>query len=287
MLKRVIGEDIHLRTKFGRNLWQIKMDNHQIDQVIFNLIINARDAMPAGGDINIKAENVTLNDSLTGKHFDLLPGKYLLLTIQDSGSGIPQEIIDHIFEPFFTTKKAGEGTGLGLSLVYGIVRQNEGDIVVESTPGMHTTFKIYLPAVFDRAEIQKSTEIEEKLPEGGEEVLIIEDDQAVRNLASEVLILQGYRVVTAKDPEEALRMCNDRKKPFALMVSDVIMPGMNGIELYKIVTDIWPNIKVLFMSGYAPHTVMRSAIEDLDKPFMQKPFDPKVFTKKVREILDS
>jgi len=287
MLKRLIGEDIRLQTKFDKDLWQVKMDSHQIDQVICNLVINARDAMPGGGKVTIKAENIELKDSLTGKNFDLLPGKYILLNIQDSGSGIPLEIIDHIFEPFFTTKKVGEGTGLGLSLVYGIVRQNEGEITVESTLGKHTTFKIYLPAVFESAEIKGPVEIHEELPEGVEEILIVEDDRAVRNLASEILFLQGYSVVSAKNPEEALLMCKSRKKPFAMIVSDVIMPGMNGIELYKHVTDLWPEIKVLFMSGYAPHTVMRSAIEDLDKPFMQKPFDPKIFAKKVREILDS
>ena len=287
MLKRVIGEDIRLQTKFPKNLWHIKIDPSQIEQVIFNLLVNARDAMPSGGKLIIKAENQTLKSSLTGRNFDILPGKYILLSIHDTGSGIPQEIVDHIFEPFFTTKRVGEGTGLGLSLVYGIVRQNEGEITVESIPGKSTTFNIYLPAVFDTFDVKTEVDIQEDLPQGVEEILIIEDDEPVRNLASEILILQGYTVVTAGNPEEALKICKARRKPFAMMVSDVIMPGMNGIELYKLISDIWPSIKVLFMSGYAPHTVMRSAIEDLDKPFMQKPFNPKIFTKKVREILDS
>ena len=287
MLRRLISEDIILETIPREELWRVEADPGQIEQVIINLVVNARDAMPDGGKLVIETQNVELDEEYTNNHVGVTPGSYVMLAVSDTGCGMTDEIRVQIFDPFFSTKEEGKGTGLGLSTVYGIVKQSGGHIWVYSEPGKGTTFKIYLPMVREEAEeFVHRAEVGEA-PSGTETVLVVEDEQSVRLLASRILKMQGYNVLEAQNGGEAYLMCEKMEKPVDLVVTDVIMPVMSGAELIKKLREIWTDFKVLFMSGYTSNAIVHSGVLDSDTPYLQKPFRPVDLAWKVREVLDS
>jgi len=286
MLRRIIGEDINLETDVTPNTWPIKIDPAQIEQLIINLAVNARDAMPDGGKITITAENTTLTgDDLVG-HPETRPGEYVLLSIKDTGSGMSNDILANIFEPFFTTKEQGKGTGLGLATVYGIVKQNRGDIWVKSLEGQGTTFKIYLP----RAE-GTSTSVSKVIPlpaapRGNETILLTEDDPEVRELARRMLERQGYNVLDTATGTEALHLAKHYAHPIDLLLTDVIMPDINGKILAEQILRLRPDLKVMFISGYPDEAIAKHGIIETGIVFLQKPFTAGQLTQLVRATLD-
>jgi PAS domain S-box-containing protein len=289
MLRRIIGEDIQLETLLADNLGRVKVDPGQIEQVIVNLAINARDAMPLGGKLTIETENVELDENDVRNRVGMAPGRYVLLSVSDNGTGIARDIKDRIFEPFFTTKEKGKGTGLGLSVVYGIVKQSGGEIWVESEMGLGTYFKIFLPRVEEPLEEMKErTEGLDTLPSyrGSETVLLVEDEEEVRNLAVLILRKQGYRVLDAIQGGDALLICEKHPGPIHLMVTDVVMPGMAGPELALRLKSLHPEMKVLFMSGYSDDAIVHHGVISKGAEFIQKPFTLDGLARKVREILD-
>ena len=288
MLVRLIGEDIEMISFPDPKLGRVKADPGQIEQVIMNLAINARDAMPQGGKLIIQTSNVTLEDSYTSKRsLSLKPGPYVMLAVTDTGYGIDKKILPHIFEPFFTTKEQGKGTGLGLSTVYGIVNQSDGDIWVETEPGRGTTFKIYLPRVDNPAEEQQASESRESLFSVSETILLVEDEDVVRKLVHEILKMNGYNVLQAANGREALPICEQHAGPIHLMLTDVVMPQMGGRELAERVASLRPEMKVLFMSGYTDDAIVHHGVLDSGIAFIQKPFTPDSLARKVRDMLDS
>jgi signal transduction histidine kinase/CheY-like chemotaxis protein len=288
MLARLIGEDIEMIAFPDPKLGRVKADPGQIEQVIMNLVINARDAMPQGGKLIIQTSNVILEDSYTGKrNLNLKPGPYVMLAVTDTGYGIDQKILPHIFEPFFTTKEQGKGTGLGLSTVYGIINQSGGDIWVETDTGRGTTFKIYLPRVDNPAEEQQASESRESLLSVSETVLLVEDEDVVRKLVREILEMNGYNVLQAANGREALPICEQHAGPIHLMLTDVVMPQMGGRELAERVASLRPDMKVLFMSGYTDDAIVHHGVLDSGIAFIQKPFTPDSLARKVRDMLDS
>jgi PAS domain S-box-containing protein len=284
--QRMIGEDIDLTILHGPTLGYVKADPGQIEQVLMNLAINARDAMPQGGRLIIETANVDLDDAYAHEHASVSPGGYVRLTVSDNGCGMDAEVRAHLFEPFFTTKAPGEGTGLGLATVYGIVKQTGGHIYVYSEPGHGTTFKIYLPRAEESAELFDPTVPIEAPARGSETVLLVEDDDAVRTLARDVLKRNGYRVLEARQGAEALRICQQRAGAIHLMVTDMIMKGMNGYELAKRVTSRYPEIKVLYISGYTSNVMVHQGVLEPGVTLLQKPFTPDALARKVRELLD-
>ena len=286
MLRRVIGEDIELVTVLDPDLGLVKADPGQIDQVIMNLAVNARDAMPQGGRLTIETKNAYLDEEYARQHLEVQPGLYVMLAVSDTGVGMDEEIKSHLFEPFFTTKEVGKGTGLGLATVYGIVKQSDGHIWVYSEPGQGTTFKIYLPMVEGSAEPTKWTLLFDETLHGAETILLVEDDSLVRELARRVLVQHGYLVLEAYDGEEALRVCKGYEKPIHLLVTDVVMPGgMSGRQLAESMATMHPETQVLYMSGYADNAIVRHGILESDTAFLQKPFTPESLARKVREVL--
>jgi signal transduction histidine kinase/ActR/RegA family two-component response regulator len=285
MLPRLIGEDIQLEFVPGKNLGKVKADPVQIEQIVMNLAANARDAMPQGGRLTIETANVVADEAYVQRHSIVPPGKYVLLTVTDSGQGIAREHLAHIFEPFYTTKEAGRGTGLGLATVYGIVKQNRGFIWVYSEPGLGTTFKIYLPealAAHKESRIQR-TDVES--PHGSETLLLVEDETPVRQSTREFLTRSGYTVLEAKSGEEALQTSREYCGPIHLMLTDVIMPGMSGAQVAEQLAAERPTLKVLFVSGYAEATVQRHGKIDITTQFLPKPFSLKELARKIRQIL--
>ena len=287
MLPRLIGEDIELEFVPGKKLGRVKADPVQIEQVIMNLAANARDAMPKGGKLVIETASVRLNDAYVQTHSMVAPGDYVLLTITDSGQGIAPEHLPHIFEPFYTTKAEGAGTGLGLATVYGIVKQNSGFIWVYTEPGMGTTFKIYLPRATDARVLPQPSLPVEGYSGGCETVLLAEDESAVRQSTREFLVLNGYIVLEAKNGTDALVIAREYKGPIHLMIADVVMPNMGGARLAAELTPERPEMKVLFVSGYAETTVQRHGAIDVTARFLQKPFSLRTLAQKIREILDA
>jgi len=286
MLRRLIGEDIHFATESQEDLWTVRADPSQIEQILMNLCINARDAMPAGGKLVVSTANVTLEAPHVERDLTIPPGRYATLQVADDGSGIDEEILSRIFEPFFTTKDQGKGTGLGLATVYGIVKQSDGYIRVISAPGNGTTFSVYLPAA-EREE----PEPEEYRPETGCEgpagkwtILLAEDEEMVRELAIEIFREAGYTVLDAQNGAAALAICDRHAGSIDLLVTDLVMPGMNGIELARRVCDSRPGTPVLFMSGYAEDAMERLGVLDDGRDFLQKPITPTNLSRKVREI---
>ena len=286
MLCRMIGEHIELVITFSENLGRIKTDRGQIEQVIMNLAINARDAMPSGGKIIIGTTNVELDEDYAHKHTAVKPGRYVMLSVSDTGVGMTPEVRDRVFEPFFTTKEKGKGTGLGLSTVYGIVKQSGGNIWVYSEPGHGTTFKIYLPIMDEPFEEAVERKVSKELPRGSETVLIVEDDKEVRMLAMRILKTQGYRVLEASHGGDALRVLEEWKGPIDLMVTDVVMPEMSGRELANRLIPFHPKVKVLFMSGYTDNAIVHHGVLDKGINYIQKPFTMDGLGRKVREVLD-
>lgn len=280
MVRRLIGEDIELVVELDPHLRKVKADPGQLEQVILNLAVNARDAMPQGGRLTIQASNTELDEAYAWLHVDVQPGAYVCLAVGDSGCGMTEEVRSRLFEPFFTTKELGKGTGLGLSTVYGIVKQSEGHIDVTSVLGGGSLFKVYLPQVMEPAKQARPTM--PMLPAlGSETVLLVEDDEAVRTLARTVLRRHGYTVLEAEDGQQALELAAAQGESVQLLVSDVIMPHMNGHQLCQALRQRWPGLKVLFMSGYDEGAVTEPAAA-----FLQKPFTPEAFAHKVRALLD-
>jgi two-component system cell cycle sensor histidine kinase/response regulator CckA len=285
MLRRLIGDNIILESKPAEDLWLTKADAGQIDQIIMNLAINARDAMPHGGRLAIETRNIELDENYAASHLDVTPGDYVMLAVSDTGVGMSPEVRDKVFDPFFTTKEAGKGTGLGLSTVYGIVQQSGGTIWVYSEPGYGTTFKIFLPRVVDDEDAIHRTEPKE-IPNGTETVLIAEDAEQVRMLTASVLELYGYNVIEASDGEEALRHCSEHGGSIDLLVTDVVMPGMSGTELAQQINRQCPDVKVLYISGYTDDTIVHRGVLEPGTSFLQKPFTAEVLARKVRSVLD-
>jgi PAS domain S-box-containing protein len=288
MLTRVIGEDIDLVMVPGTSLGAVRADAGQIDQVIMNLAVNARDAMPSGGKLTIETSNISLDEEYARFHAPLRPGDYIMLSISDNGMGMDSETQSHIFEPFFTTK-GPKGTGLGLSTVYGIIKQSGGYVWVFSEPGKGTTFKIYLPRVAERAEpAQVVASDEAAITEPGTEtVLLAEDEANLRYLARQFLEKQGYTVLEAADGARALQIALAHQGSIHLLLTDVIMPGMNGRELAQRISEIRPKTKVLYMSGYTENVIGHNGTLDAGVRLLQKPFTLRELRNKVREVLDS
>jgi two-component system cell cycle sensor histidine kinase/response regulator CckA len=287
MLRRIIGEDIELVTLLAEDLGRVKIDSGQIEQVIFNLAVNARDAMPSGGKLIIETANVELDEEYASAHIGVVPGRYVRLSVSDTGVGIPQEMKEKIFEPFFTTKEKGKGTGLGLSTVYGIVKQIGGNIWVYSEPGHGTTFKIYLPWVEEELDTLHGRDETDSLPMGSETVLLVEDEASVRDLAHRILSQQGYKVLEAANGEEALRVFQEHMgEKIHLLLTDVVMPLMGGKELAERLKILSPDIKVLYTSGYTDDAIVHQGVLNPGTHFLQKPSSPKTLSHKVREVLD-
>jgi two-component system cell cycle sensor histidine kinase/response regulator CckA len=285
MLIRVIGEDIALKTTLADELGMIKVDPGQMEQVIVNLAVNAKDAMPKGGKLLLETANAELDEEYTRSHVGMMPGAYVLLSITDTGVGMTEEVREQIFDPFFTTKGKGKGTGLGLSTVYGIVKQSGGDIYVYSEPGKGTTFKIYLPRVFEPPEkIRQVTR--EEIFLGKETLLVVEDEDAVRRLAVDILRRQGYTVLEAEAGGEALVICEQEKKPIHLILTDVIMPHMSGPELIERLRQVRKDFKVLYMTGYTDEAIVEHGILEEGIELIHKPFTIQKLSRKVREVLD-
>jgi CheY-like chemotaxis protein len=285
MLERLIGEDIHLRTSLAKVLPPVKVDPGQIEQVIMNLAVNARDAMPTGGALIIETAYKELDSAYTRSYPELQPGKYASLAVTDTGCGMDEVVKARLFEPFFTTKEVGKGTGLGLATVYGIVKQSGGHITVYSEPGHGTTFKIYLPLVTEGVCDPSVSPQLLNLPPGNETVLLVEDEEGVRTVTREVLSKLGYKVLEAQHGQEALSLCEKQSEPIHLMVTDMVMPGMNGRQLASEVRRLYPDLKVLFLSGYSDGALVRNGMLDTSRDFLQKPFTPSDLSSKVREVL--
>lgn len=284
MLRPIIGEHIELRTLPDPNLGCVEADTGQIEQVIVNLVINARDAMPAGGILTIETANAEL-DEPSAQAVGLQPGSYVLLSVADTGVGMDAETRQRIFEPFFTTKETGKGTGLGLSTIYGIVQQSGGQVTVTSKPGQGSVFRIYLPRVEATLHRPRQAPQARSLA-GTETVLVVEDDDMVRDLACSVLEANGYKVWGASSGRKALELCEQCPGPIDLVVTDLVMPEMNGRELGERVLARWPATRLLYMSGYTHDVLSRHGLDKMDQPFLQKPFSIHAFLLKVREVLE-
>jgi two-component system, cell cycle sensor histidine kinase and response regulator CckA len=282
-LGRLIGEEITLTFRPATNLWTVRIDPSQVDQVLMNLAVNARDAMPGGGNLTIQTANLTLGEEFCQYHLDSRPGEYVCLTVCDNGTGMEHEVLKRVFEPFFTTKDVGKGTGLGLSTVYGIVTQNGGFLDVASELGHGTAFMIYLPRLPEEA--LEELPDEPQIPQGSGTVLLVEDDAMLLHMATEMLKKMGYQVIQAKSPQLALAVCLDASVVLDLVLTDVVMPEMNGRELAGRIAQLRPGMKVLFMSGYSSEIVARRGIMEKGMQFIQKPFDMTVLHAKIRETL--
>ncbi len=288
MLRRIIGEDIELVTTPGDDLWHVKADPTQIEEIIVNLSVNAREAMPDGGKLTVSTTNVDLDEEYAQRHADVNPGEHVLLSISDTGVGMTNEVMDHIFEPFFTTKEMDKGTGLGLSTTYGIVKQSGGHIRVRSTPGEGTTFKIYLPRDAEPVKTAARRHEQTGISGGTETVLVVEDEPAVRDLTCRILREQGYKVLEAGSGTDALHIAADHAgKDIHLLVSDVVMPQMSGRELSDRIKALYPNIKTLFISGYAEDAIAHHGIVADGVHLLGKPFSSRQLTKTARGILDT
>ena len=286
MLQRLIGEDVVLRAKLDSGLKKIKADPGQIEQVLVNLVVNARDAMPHGGNLTIETASVELDEEYASKHVDVLAGAYVVLAVSDTGMGMSEETQARIFDPFFTTKAKGKGTGLGLSTVYGIVKQSGGNILVYSEEGHGTTFKVYLPQLEVSTHKTEETPKETQIPRGTESILLLEDEDVVRSLTRKILEAAGYKVFEAARGDEALQLCADKNRVIDLLLTDVVMPETSGKEVADRVIGLRPGLKVLFMSGYTDEAIVHHGVLDSNVEFIQKPFTPAALAKKVREVLD-
>ena len=286
MLRRVIGEDVELITATTLDLGLVRADPGQLEQVILNLAVNARDAMPGGGKLIVETGNVHIGEAQPDAPLDCVPGDYVMLAVSDSGCGIDESVKPHLFEPFFTTKEKGKGTGLGLSTVYGIVKQGGGHIRVESKPGVGAIFRIYLPRVSERVPPSIAPKPLSRR-RGTETILLVEDEAAVRRIVSEMLLRLGYTILEAPDGRSAHKFVTEYDKPIQLLLTDVVMPELGGRELARLLKSIRDDLKVLFMSGYADDAVVQQGVLEAGAAYLQKPFTPDVLATKIREVLDT
>jgi PAS domain S-box-containing protein len=287
MLRRLLGEDVSLVTIPNPNLGRVKADPGQIEQVILNLAVNARDAMPKGGKLTIETDNVTLDEEYARHRAEVIPGDYVMLAVSDNGTGIPPEVLIRLFEPFFTTKEMGKGTGLGLATCHGIVKQSRGHIAVYSEIGQGTTFKVYLPRVDDPAEVIKKSDDPQEIPRGSETVLLVEDEPMLRELGMMFLTELGYNVLAAPNGRQALNLVYAKySKQIDILVTDVVMPEMGGKDLAEALQSVSPHTRVLFCSGYTEDTVANGGLSQ-GVNFLAKPYTVGMLARKVRQILES
>ncbi len=287
MLRRLIGENIDLKTGPGTGLYPVRVDPGQIEQVLMNLVVNARDAMPRGGKLIIETDNLDVDEITAQMNPDLQPGSYVMMSICDNGTGMDEETKLHLFEPFYTTKARGEGTGLGLSTVYGIVTQSNGHIRVQSEPGRGTTVRIYLPKASRAGEEIKDGPADKKVFYGTETILVVEDEEVVRSLIGRMLRLYGYDVIEAGDGDEALKIIRNHPRSIQLIISDMVMPGLSGPDLVRLLRPHHPETRILYISGYTDSSIQTQISMEKDASFMQKPFKPEELSLMVRRILDS
>ena len=286
MLTRVIGEDIALQATVGKSLGSVKVDPGQFQQILMNLAVNARDAMPGGGKIVIETANVDLDEGYCALHPYVKPGRYMMLAVSDTGMGMGEEVKAHIFEPFFTTKEKGKGTGLGLATTYGVVKQAGGSIEVYSEVGIGTTFKIYLPRVEEEAVKPPKSDLSRDIPGGTETILLVEDEDSVRDLCVRILERLGYKVLRGSNGTEAIAVAHGYGDRIDLLLTDVVMPGMSGAELATQLVLYHPEMKILFTSGYTDDAITRHGILDEGVSFIGKPYTPLALARKVRAVLD-
>lgn len=287
MLRRLLGEDVDLATRLAPGLGRVKADPGQMEQAIVNLCVNARDAMPTGGKLTIETANADLDDSYTAAYTDMRPGPYIVVSVTDTGTGMTPEVQARVFEPFFTTKEQGKGTGLGLAMVFGFVKQSGGHVAVYSEAGRGATFKLYLPRVDAVPEVGKLSVQRGTMPRGTETVLLVEDEPAVRALGRDVLTMCGYSVLEAGNGRDALRVAEAHPGRIDLLLTDVVMPGgLGGREVAEAIIAGHPEASVLFTSGYTDDAVVRHGVLESGVHFLQKPFSPSALAQKVREVLD-
>jgi two-component system cell cycle sensor histidine kinase/response regulator CckA len=286
MLRRILGEDVDLLLLAPQSPGRVHVDPSHLEQVILNLVVNARDAMPAGGKLTVETSNVVLDEEYVLHHLLAKTGPYVMMAVSDTGTGMDAKTQARIFEPFFTTKEQGKGTGLGLSIVFGIVQQSGGHIWVYSEPGKGTTFKVYLPRVDAEVDVPREPSTPTTL-RGTETILLVEDEEQVRGMVLNVLRRQGYLVVAAQNAGEALLLCEEHPGKIDLLLTDVVMPQMNGPALAKRLTTIRPGLRVLYMSGYTDDSIARHGILEAGASYLQKPVTPSLISRKIREVLDT
>jgi two-component system, cell cycle sensor histidine kinase and response regulator CckA len=287
MLRRLIREDINIRVELSEDLGSVTADPGQLQQILLNLALNSRDAMPSGGLLTFRTENRTLNGGASRREAHIAPGDYVVLEVADTGIGMDEVTQSHIFEPFFTTKGQGKGTGLGLSTVYGIVKQSGAGISVESAPQQGTTFCVYFPRT-DGYALAQPAECEQSSPVAGNEtILLVEDDSSVRELVERVLRSRGYNVLSAQHGTAALSLASERDWPVDLVLTDMVMPAMSGRELVEALQVERPRLRVLYMSGYTDDEVLRRGLHDPNTSFIQKPFTAENLATQVRKVLDA
>ncbi|HVO40301.1 MAG TPA: ATP-binding protein, partial [Spirochaetia bacterium] len=286
MLRRLIGEDVDLVWKPGAAVGNVKIDPSQLDQVLANLAVNARDAIDGVGKLVIETGAVTLDETTVTEHPGSTPGTYSSLSVSDSGRGMDREVLSHIFEPFYTTKETGRGTGLGLATVYGVVKQNSGFINVYSEPGMGTTFRIYLPIADGKALGKQAEGASVQTHGGNETILLVEDEEAILNLSRQLLQDLGYSVLASRTPDEAIRLARSNPSSVDLLITDVVMPQMNGRQLAASISTIAPRAKCLYMSGYTADVIAHQGLLDKGVNFIAKPFSMTDLASKIRAVLD-